>query len=53
MDLGAIRTGPTGPYVIVVGGREAGKRQVVLGPANDELVQVLSGLEPGEKVLLK
>lgn len=52
LDRRAVRSGPSGPFVIVADGLRHEQRSVSLGPANDDFVQILSGLEPGETVLL-
>lgn len=44
-------TGGSWVFVVTPDGREAVKRQVRLGRRNNDFIEVLDGLQPGEKVL--
>ncbi len=44
-------TGGNWVFVVAPDGRSAGKRQVKLGRRNTDVVEVLDGLEPGERVI--
>ncbi len=46
-----LRTGERDLVVVALGNGRFAPRQVVLGPGGDGLVQVLSGLEPGDRIV--
>ncbi len=49
----AVRGGDAEPVVLVVSGGKVERRAVRLGPAPGEMVEVLAGLSPGERVVVE